>query len=178
MNSQCDHGGHGSDHGVLQDSQLTPEQQHPVGGGQRNTLTSTRPSLYQNRVGTSGLLLLSHGPRRAAAEWRQVGLLLLDLQHEHQAGVLVTEEVQQEHQEVVDDVGLVALAARVHVDGQAGIAQSEPLDGAEQRDERWLTVNTLCDNMTSKTQTVVCVLWSCDSVPSPPIKVCCHGNLM
>lgn len=72
--------------------------------------------------------LLSHGPWRAAAEWGQVWLLLLDLQHQHQAGVLVTEEVQQEHQEVVDDVGLVALPASVHVDGQAGIAQSQPLD--------------------------------------------------
>lgn len=50
-------------------------------------------------------------------------LLLLHLQHEHQAGVLVTEEVEQEHQEVVDDVGLVALPAGVHVDGQAGVAQ-------------------------------------------------------
>lgn len=72
-------------------------------------------------------LLLSHGPRWAAAQRGQVWLLLLHLQHEHQAGVLVAEEVQQEHQEVVDDVGLVALPARVHVDGQAGIAESEPL---------------------------------------------------
>lgn len=55
-------------------------------------------------------------------------LLLLDLQHEHQAGVLVAEEVQQEHQEVVDDIGLIALPARVHVDGQTGIPQSQPLE--------------------------------------------------
>lgn len=67
------------------------------------------------------VLLLSHGPRRAAAQRRQVRLLLLDLQHQHQARVLVAEEVQQEDQEVVDDVGLVALSARVHVDGQAGV---------------------------------------------------------
>lgn len=73
-------------------------------------------------------LLLSHGPWRAAAERWQVWLLLLDLQHEHQAGVLVTEEVQQEHQKVVDDVGLIALPACVHVDGQTGIPQSQPLE--------------------------------------------------
>lgn len=79
------------------------------------------------------LLLLSHGPGWAAAQRGQVWLLLLDLQHEHQAGVLVAEEVQQEHQEVVDDVGLVALPARVHVDGQTGIPQSQPLDSGEGR---------------------------------------------
>lgn len=55
-------------------------------------------------------------------------LLLLDLQHEHQAGVLVAEEVEQEDQEVVDDVGLVALPARVHVDSQARVSERQPLD--------------------------------------------------
>lgn len=59
-------------------------------------------------------------------------LLLLDLQHEHQAGVLVTQEVQQENQEVVNDVGLVALPARVHVDGQVGISQGQPLKDVQQ----------------------------------------------
>lgn len=73
------------------------------------------------------VLLLSHGPWRTAAQRRQVRLLLLDLQHQHQAGVLVAEEVQQEDQEVVDDIGLVALSARVHVDSQAGVPQREPL---------------------------------------------------
>lgn len=79
------------------------------------------------------LLLLAHGPRRAAAQRGQVWLLLLHLQHQHQAGVLVTEEVEQEHQEVVDDVGLVALPARVHVDGQAGVPQGQPLRGVQGR---------------------------------------------
>lgn len=78
------------------------------------------------------LLLLSHGPWWAAAQWGQVRLLLLDLQHEHQAGVLVTEEVQQKHQEVVDDVGLIALPACVHVDGQTRIAKSQPLVDREE----------------------------------------------
>lgn len=78
--------------------------------------------------GMCALRSLSHGPRRAAAQRRKVRLLLLDLQHEHQAGVLVAEEVEQEDQEVVDDVGLVALPARVHVDGQAGVSEREPLD--------------------------------------------------
>lgn len=78
------------------------------------------------------LLLLSHGPWWAAAQWGQVRLLLLDLQHEHQAGVLVTEEVQQEHQEVVDDVGLIAFPACVHVDGQTRIAESQPLVDREE----------------------------------------------
>lgn len=58
-------------------------------------------------------------------------LLLLHLQHKHQAGVLVAEEVQQEHQEVIDDVGLVALPACVHIDGQIGIPQGQPLKGGE-----------------------------------------------
>lgn len=62
-------------------------------------------------------------------------LLLLDLQHEHQAGVLVTEEVQQEHQEVVYDVGLIALPTCVHVDGQTGIPQSQPLDRRQEKRE-------------------------------------------
>ncbi len=90
-------------------------------------------SLFVIRVINGGLLTvkLSHGPWRAAAQRGQVWLLLLDLQHEHQARVLVTEEVQQEHQEVVDDVGLVALSARVHIDGQVGIPQSQPLHRTE-----------------------------------------------
>lgn len=59
--------------------------------------------------------LLSHGPGRAAAKRGQMSLLLLGLQHGHQAGVLILQVVQQEGHEVVDDVGLVALSARVHV---------------------------------------------------------------
>lgn len=56
-----------------------------------------------------------------------MSLLLLGLQHGHQAGVLILQVVQQEGHEVVDDVGLVALAARVHVDGEAGVPQGQPL---------------------------------------------------
>lgn len=93
------------------------------------------PSIHLSRIDPVPFPhVLSHRPRWAAAQWRQVWLLLLHLQHEHQAGILVTEEVQQEHQEVVDDVGLVALPACVHIDGQAGIAESEPLvDNASTR---------------------------------------------
>lgn len=58
-----------------------------------------------------------------------MGLLLLDLHHEDQAGVLVTEEVQQEDQEVVDDVSLVTFPTGVHVDGQVRVAQRHPLEG-------------------------------------------------
>lgn len=54
-------------------------------------------------------------------------LLLLDLQHHHQAGIPVSQEVEQEGHEVVDDVGLVTLSARVHVDGNAGVFQGNPL---------------------------------------------------
>lgn len=54
-------------------------------------------------------------------------LLLLHLQHHHQAGILVLQEVEQEGHEVVDDVGLVALPAGVHVDGNAGVLQGDPL---------------------------------------------------
>lgn len=54
-------------------------------------------------------------------------LLLLDLQHHHQAGILVSQEVEQEGHEVVDDVGLITLSARVHVNGNAGVFQGNPL---------------------------------------------------
>lgn len=59
--------------------------------------------------------ILSHWPGRAAAKRGQMSLLLLGLQHRHQAGVLVFQVVQQEGHEVVDDIGLVALSARVHI---------------------------------------------------------------
>lgn len=129
-NLQRYHRGNWSDHSVLQDSQLTPEQQHP--DRERNNLTSIHSSHTVTSLSVTSLLLLSHGPRWAAAQRGQMWLLLLDLQHEHQAGVLVTQEVQQENQEVVDDVGLVALPARVHVDGQVGISQSQPLKDVQQ----------------------------------------------
>lgn len=66
---QRDHGGDGSDHGVLEDSQLAPEQQHPDrdrkhGERRRPVITVALPSPRRPR------LLLSHGPRRAAAERR------------------------------------------------------------------------------------------------------------
>lgn len=121
---QCNHSGDRPDHSVLQNTQFTPEEQHPNGEQEKIPLTSIRPSGIEPMPFP---LLLSHGPRWAAAQRGQVWLLLLHLQHEHEAGVLVAEKVQQEHQEVVDDVGLVALPARVHVDRQAGIAESEPL---------------------------------------------------
>lgn len=54
-------------------------------------------------------------------------LLFLDLQHQHQAGVLVPQIVQQEDHEVVDNIGLVALSARVHINRYAGILQRNPL---------------------------------------------------
>lgn len=57
-----------------------------------------------------------------------MGLLLLHLQHQDQARVLVAQEVEQEDQEVVDDVGLVALPAGVHVDRHARVPQGQPLD--------------------------------------------------
>lgn len=124
---QCYHRGDRPDHRVLQNAQLTPEEQHPDGGQEKICFTNIHPSIHLSHIDPLHFLLLSHRPRWAAAQRRQVWLLLLHLQHEHQAGVLVTEEVQQEHQEVVDDVGLVALPACVHVDGQAGIAESKPL---------------------------------------------------
>lgn len=40
---------------------------------------------------------------------------------------LVSQVVEQEDHEVVDDVCLVALPARVHVDGNAGVLQRNPL---------------------------------------------------
>lgn len=131
---QCYHRGDGPDHSVLQDAQFTPEEQHPD-GERKVAFKNIHPSGHHVVTPCPSPFLLSHGPRWAAAQWRQVRLLLLHLQHEHQAGVLVTEEVQQEHQEVVDDVGLVALTASVHVDGQAGVAESEPLaDNPENKD--------------------------------------------
>lgn len=81
-------------------------------------------------------------------------LLLLHLQHEHQAGVLVAEEVEQEDQEVVDDVGLVALPARVHVDGEAGVSQRQPLG------KRVLMSGLVTQRMFS------------------PTNACCHSNVM
>lgn len=133
---QCYHRGDRPDHSVLQDAQFTPEEQHPGGDREKVALRNVHPSIT---CFPSVLpLLLSHGPRWAAAQRGQVWLLLLHLQHEHQAGVLVTEEVEQEHQEVVDDVGLVALPARVHVDGQAGVAESEPLGDNTSTSSLWL----------------------------------------
>lgn len=54
-------------------------------------------------------------------------LLLLDLEHHHKAGILVFQEVEQEGHEVVDDIGLVTLSARVHVNGNAGVFEGDPL---------------------------------------------------
>lgn len=45
INLQCYHRGYGSDHSVLEDSQLTPEQQHPDRETERKTLTSIHPSI-------------------------------------------------------------------------------------------------------------------------------------
>lgn len=55
-------------------------------------------------------------------------LLLLHLQHLHQAGVLLLQVVQEEDHEVVNDVGFIALSARVHVDGDAWVLQGNPLE--------------------------------------------------
>lgn len=76
---------------------------------------------------------LSHGPGRAAAERRKVFLLLLHLQHQDQAGILLPQVVQQEDHEVVDDVGLVTLPASVYIDGDAGVLQCNPLEGQKGR---------------------------------------------
>lgn len=65
--------------------------------------------------------LLSHRPGWAAAQGREVFLLLLDLEHQHQAGILIFQVVQQKGHEVVDDVGLIALSTRVHVNGDIGV---------------------------------------------------------
>lgn len=54
-------------------------------------------------------------------------LLLLDLKHHHQAGILVFQEIEQKGHEVVDDVGLVTLSARVHINGNARVFQGDPL---------------------------------------------------
>lgn len=54
-------------------------------------------------------------------------LLLLDFQHQHQAGILVLQVVQQERHEVVDDVCLIALPACVHVNCYVGVFQGNPL---------------------------------------------------
>lgn len=105
--------------------------------GERGTCQHVSVCPSRATVRRRGSVLLSHGPGGAAAEGGQVRLLLLHLQHQHQARVPVAEEVEQEHQEIVDDVGLVALPARVHVDGQAGIAQGQPLSwGGKQRERR------------------------------------------
>lgn len=48
-------------------------------------------------------------------------LLLLDLQHQYQAGILIFQVVQQESHEVVDDVGLIALSTCVHINGNTGV---------------------------------------------------------
>lgn len=91
---QGDHRGDRSDHGVLQDSKFAPEEQHPdrEREGRLNIYAAAHPSYlqpYVQGVRICALLSLSHGPRWAAAQRRQVRLLLLDLQHEHQTGVLV-----------------------------------------------------------------------------------------
>ncbi len=64
---------------------------------------------------------LSHWPGWAAAKRGQVFLLLLGLQHRHQARVLIFQVVEQEGHEVVDDVGLIALSACVHINGYTGV---------------------------------------------------------
>lgn len=123
---------------------------------ERVNISSSHRRMYGATV--RALLLLSHGPRRAAAERRQVRLLLLDLQHEHQTGVLVAQEVQQKDQEVVDDVGLVALSARVHVDGQAGVAERQPLHKTGRE--------------------AVLRARSCDTAPFQSTRACFHSNIM
>lgn len=154
--SQRDHRGDGPDHGVLQDSKFAPEEQNPAGEGGTSEHLLVPGRMYGATV--RALLLLSHGPRRAAAERRQVRLLLLDLQHEHQTGVLVAQEVQQKDQEVVDDVGLVALSARVHVDGQAGVAERQPLHKTGRE--------------------AVLRARSCDTAPFQSTRACFHSNIM
>lgn len=79
------------------------------------------------------LNVLSHWPGWAAAERGQVFLLLLHLQHQHQAGILILQEVQQEGHEVVDDVGLVALSACVYVNGYPWVFQSNPLQNKKNK---------------------------------------------
>lgn len=64
---------------------------------------------------------LSHGPRWATAKWGKMLLLLLDLQHEHQTGILVPQVVEKEDHKVVDHISLVALSTCVYVDGNVGI---------------------------------------------------------
>lgn len=64
--------------------------------------------------------ILSHWPGRAAAQRGEVSLLILGLQHGHQAGVLILQVVQQEGHEVVDDIGLIALSACVHINCYTG----------------------------------------------------------
>lgn len=80
--------------------------------------------------------VLSHWPGRAAAERGQVFLLLLDLQHQHQARILIFQVVEQEGHEVVDDIGLVALSACVHVNGYTGVFQCNPLRVGKEKDYR------------------------------------------
>lgn len=63
-------------------------------------------------------------------------LLLLVLQHHHQVGILVFQEVKQEGHEVVDDVGLVTLPARVHVYSYTGIFQCDPLRVEKKREKK------------------------------------------
>ena len=58
-------------------------------------------------------------------------LLLLDLQHQRQTGILVPQVVEQEDHEVVDDISLIALSAGVHINGYAGVLQCNPLHGRE-----------------------------------------------
>lgn len=58
-------------------------------------------------------------------------LLLLDLQHHHQAGILPFQVVEQESHEVIDDVGLVALSACVHINGYTGVFQRDPLEAGK-----------------------------------------------
>lgn len=54
-------------------------------------------------------------------------LLLLHLQHQHQTGILVSQKVEKEDHEVVDDIGLIALSTCVYIDGNVGILQCNPL---------------------------------------------------
>lgn len=62
-------------------------------------------------------------------------LLLLVLQHHHQAGILVFQEVEQEGHEVVDDVGLITLSACVHIYSYSGVFQCDPLRVKKKREK-------------------------------------------
>lgn len=95
-----------------------------LNSGSVNLLTATVWHKRKKFKGNS----LSHWPRWAAAERRQVFLLLLNLQHQHQVGVLVFQVVKQERHEVVNDIRLVALPACVKIYCYTGVFQCNPLE--------------------------------------------------